>query len=282
MENRKMKILVDGDADIPPVLEGKVAYVPQYVIYNGQSFKATKEFMMSQMEKLLSPENLSTSMPSSGDFEEAIKSLSLPALAIHVSSGISSTYASIMAAAESLGVVDDMYLFDTKTAAAGIGNYVYLAYKLIEKGMSVQEVYKILTHLRDLKKEKTYAVVGDVRFASHGGRVKGLAASAARLMHFMIIVSPDENGHIEVVHKTLGRKKAINYILGEIEKLLKVAKKPMVGISHAWASADANHIGEYVKEIRPDAEIFITYMNATLIAHGGKGTVSVSVLDKQL
>jgi DegV family protein with EDD domain len=274
-----LRIVVDGDADIPPQLEDKVAYVPQYVIYDGVSYKATKELILHKMESMLDPGKLSTSMPSAQDFVDALKELDYPALAIHVSSGISSTYQSIKTAAETVGVLDKLYMFDTKTAASGIGVYVYLAYELLKQGATAREVYDTLVKLRDNRREKTYALVGDVRFALHGGRVRGIAAAAAKAMHFMVVVSPDEEGYIQAIYKTMGRRKAIRYILERARQSLKDAESPIVGISHAWADKDASMIAETLRKERPDASIFVTYMNPTLVAHGGKGTLAVSVLD---
>ncbi len=274
-----LRIVVDGDADIPEELEDKVVYVPQYVIYDGISYRATREMILRDMESFLDPDKLSTSMPSAQDFLDALNKLKYPALAIHVSSGISSTYRSIKAAAEVASVLDKLYMFDTKTAASGIGVYVYFAYSMLRKGHNVEEVYDMLVALRDNEKEKTYAVVGDIRFALHGRRVNGLVVAAAKAMRFVVVVSPDDEGYLQVIYKTMGRKKALRYLVEKTINRLKNAKKPIVGISHAWAERDADMIAKTLKQERPDAYMFVTYMNPTLVAHGGKGTLAVSVLD---
>ena len=278
--NNVKRIIVDGDADIPEELHEKVVYVPQYVIFDGNNYKATKELIQTKMEEMLIPEKLYTSMPSVSDFEEGLKELTYPAIAIYVSSGISSACKSIEVAANNVGVSDQLYMFDTLTAAAGIGNYVYLASKLIDEGYDMPRIYDVLTSIRDRGKEKSFALVGDARFAVRGGRVSGLAARAANAMKFMVIVSPDSEGKLQVIHKTFGRKKAIKYIVDRTLQFLEMAKHPIVGISHAWSEKDALLIRDTLMQYRKDIEYsFVTYMNPTLVAHGGKGTLSVSVLD---
>ena len=273
------RVIVDGDADIPPELYDKVVYVPQYVIYDGVSYKATRELISEKLEDMLIPGKISTSMPSTGDFLEGLKKLDYPAIAIHVSSGISSAYKSLHAAAETIGVVDKLYIFDTLTAAAGIGNYVYAAYTLLEKGINASEVYKILLDMQRNGKVQTLGLVGDARFAAHGGRVSGLAAAAANALRFQVIVSPDEKGVLKVVYKAFGRKKALRYVVKWAKELIEKYERPVVGISHAWCEKDARFVLEELLKTGKIAYHFMTYVNPTLVAHGGKGTISVSVMD---
>ena len=273
------RVIVDGDADIPPELYDKVVYVPQYVISEGVSYKATRELISEKLEEMLIPGKISTSMPSTGDFLEGLKKLQYPAIAIHVSSGISSAYKALRAAAEMLGVVDKLYIFDTLTAAAGIGNYVYAAHTLLENGMDIAEVYRILIDMQKNGKVQTLGLVGDARFAAHGGRVSGLAAAAANALKFQVIVSPDEKGVLKVIYKAFGRKKTLRYIIKWAKELIEKSKRPVVGISHAWCEKDAAFVLEELLKTGKVAYHFMTYVNPTLVAHGGKGTMSVSVMD---
>ncbi len=273
------RIIVDGDADIPPELYDKIVYVPQYVIYEGQSYKATRDLISERLQDMLIPSKISTSMPSAGDFIEGLKKLEYPAITIHVSSGISSAYKALNTATETLAVKDKLYIFDTLTAAAGIGNYVYAAYTLLEKGMKVSEVYRILVEIQKKGKVQTLGLVGDARFAAHGGRVSGLAAAAANALRFQVIVSPDEKGVLGVVYKAFGRKKALRYIIKWAKELITRYDRPVVGISHAWCEKDAHFVLEELLGTGKVAYHFITYVNPTLVAHGGKGTMSISVMD---
>ncbi len=274
-----LSIVVDGTADVPPAIRDKVTVVPLYVIFRGRSHKATPEMIKNDLESMLVPGEISTSMPTVSDFVEVFRSLPKPILVIHVSHNISGTYRAIHTAIEESGYKDEIIAFDTLTTGPGLGSYVWLAHMLREKGKNIDEIVSILTDMRDRGKEHTYAVVGDVRFTLSGGRVSGLAGMAIKAMRIMITISPDESGTLKVVSKSFGRKKAMRVLRNSLAEVLEKAKKPLVGISHAWCEEDAYLLKDYLHALRPDSKFFITPISPTLIAHGGKGTIAGAVLD---
>ncbi|UZN22648.1 DegV family EDD domain-containing protein [bacterium 3DAC] len=274
-----LSIVVDGTADVPPHLKDVITTVPLYVVFRGKSHKATEELLSGEIEHMLVPGEISTSMPTAYDFMEVFRALPKPILVVHVSKNISGTYRAIYAAIDELGYEQEVIPFDTLTAGTGIGLYAWLAHELDKNGKSIEEIISILTEIRDNRKEHTYAVVGDVRFTLSGGRVSGLAGMAARAMRIMITISPDETGTLKVIGKSFGRKKALRLLRKHMAEAIESAKKPLVGISHAWCDEDAHLLKDYLHALRPDAKFFLTTINATLIAHGGKGTIAASVLD---
>ncbi|GEM_PF-1417660 len=274
-----LSIVVDGTADVPPQLKDTITTVPLYVVFRGKSYKATEEMLSGEIEHMLAPGEISTSMPTTNDFMEVFQALPKPILVVHVSKNISGTYRAIHAAIEELGYQDEVIPFDTLTAGTGIGLYAWLAYELDRQGKSVDEIVSILAEMRDNRKEHTYSVVGDVQFTLNGGRVSGFAGLAARAMRIVITISPDETGTLKVIGKSFGRKKALRLLRKHMAEAIENAKRPIVGISHAWCEEDAYLLKDYLHALRPDAKFFLTTINATLIAHGGKGTIAASVLD---
>ena len=272
-------IVVDGTADIPPNLRDDINVVPLYVIFKGRSYKATEKLLKQDIENMLVPGEISTSMPTINDFIEVFQVLSKPILVIHVSKNISGTYRAIRASIEELGYQDRIKAFDTLTTGPGIGVYAWLAHLLREKGKTIDEVIEKLTYLRDSEKSKTYAVIGNIRFTVSGGRVRDIAGIAMKAMRLIVSVSPDRDGNLRVIGKSFGRKKALRLLRKNVVSFLESVRKPIIGISHAWCEEDAYLLKDYLHALRPDAKIFMTPINATLIAHGGKGTIAASVLD---
>ncbi len=272
-------IVVDGTADVPPMIKNDVNLVPLYVVFKGKSYKATEELLSSGIEDMLVPGHISTSMPTAIDFVKVFQSIPKPILVIHVSKNISGTYRAIHAAIEEIPYKDEIFTFDTLTTGTGIGVYAWLAWKLRVQNRPLDAVISILKETREKKKERTYAVVGDIRFTLSGGRVSGIAGMAAKALKLMITIAPDETGTLKVISKSFGRKKALRSLRKYIAEAVESAEKPLVGISHAWCEEDAYLLKDYLHALRPDAEIFVTTINATLIAHGGPGTIATSVID---
>jgi DegV family protein with EDD domain len=268
-------ILVDGTADVPDI-PGLVK-VPLYVIHEGRSYRADK-LDREWFRANLRPGAFSTSMPTTADFEEALRKIDGDVLAIIVSECISGTPRALKMAVENLGISDRVYHFDSGSASVSIGAYAMLAAKLRQQGKSASEVLDILKNVRKSNGHLIAAILGDVRFTLAGGRVRTLAGSVASAIKLVVGVTTNEEGCIVPMFKTFGRKKAMRKIRQALAAKVLEFDHPQVVIGHAWVFDEAVILRDYLKGLNPGADITIVDIGPVITVHGGEKTIAGAVV----
>lgn len=136
-----------------------------------------------------------------------------------LSSGLSATYESACMAAEEVqrkhaGV--HIEVVDTKGATQVHHMVLDDAIELRDRGLRGEEAAKILRE--SVNKIHVLFMVDDLNHLKRGGRVSGIAAAIGTLLKIKPILTFDKEGKLRVVHKAKGARKALEYVLEEIEK----------------------------------------------------------------
>ena len=208
---------------------------------------------------------------------DKVKEAGESAVVITLASKFSGTYQSAVIAAEDY---DNIYVVDSESAAMGSGILVELAFRLLDSGMSAEEIAKTLEE--EKKKIIIVALVDTLEYLKKGGRVSKTVAFAGTLLNIKPVLSVTD-GEINMLGKARGSKMGNNLLVEEIKKAGGVDfSKPVLlgysGISDALLLKyieDSKHIWEGNLD-----EVRYTTVGSVIGTHAGPGAVVVAFFKK--
>ena len=278
----KTRIIVDSTADLMPEYKERVSVVSLTVHFGDQEYidGVTIDHKMFY-EKLVESDVLPTTSQATPDsfmkeFDK-VKEAGESAVVITLASNFSGTYQSAVIAAEDY---DNIYIVDSTSCAMGSGILVELAFKLLDSGMSAEEIAKTLEE--EKKKIIIVALVDTLEYLKKGGRVSKTVAFAGAVLNIKPVISVTD-GEISMLGKARGSKMGNNLLVQEIEKAGGVDfTKPVLlgysGISDALLLKyieDSRHIWEGNLD-----EVRYTTVGSVIGTHVGPGAVVVAFFKK--
>ncbi|QQK81586.1 DegV family protein [Salicibibacter cibi] len=172
----KISIVTDSTAylDEKTLVENEIAVIPLSVVFDQETIPETEIGTEEFYGKMRAHEKLpTTTQPSIGEFIDLYEKLgetSDSILSFHLSSGISGTFETAVAASRSVEDVN-VYPFDSEISCSAQGYYAVEAAKLAREGKTVDEIFESLTSIRDTL--TGYFIVADLNHLHRGGRMSG-------------------------------------------------------------------------------------------------------------
>lgn len=181
-----MEIVTDSGVDLSlapaQIADLHIHVVPLVVSLEGQSYRERVDIQADAFyEKLAHSESMpTTSQPSAGDFATLYRRLAAQnaeILSIHMSSGLSGTFASAQAGA---GMVPEAKVtqVDTKNLSAASGWQVEAAARMARAGWGMERILPLLRKIGEAS--DSLFTLAELKYLIHGGRIshmKGLIAS---------------------------------------------------------------------------------------------------------
>ena len=271
----KTRIIVDSTADLSPEIKARVYTVPLTVHFGQEEYLDgvtidNKTFY----EKLIESDTLpTTSQATPAAFMRELEKAGEAAIVITLASEFSGTHQSAVIAAADY---ENVYVVDSRSAAMGTGILVELAFRLLDEGMSAEEIKQAL----EKEKEKIIivALVDTLEYLKRGGRTSKAVAFAGGVLNIKPVLSVID-GEIQLLGKARGSKMGNNLLIQEINRVGGIDfNKPVLlgysGISDALLLKyieDSRHIWEgNLKEIR------YTTVGSVIGTHVGPGAVVVA------
>lgn len=278
----KTRIIVDSTADLMPDYKKRVNIVPLTVNFGDTEYiDGVTIDHKTFYEKLVESDVLPTTSQATPDafmkeFDK-VKEAGESAVVITLASKFSGTYQSAVIAAEDY---DNIYVVDSSSCAMGSGILVELAFRLLDSGMSAEEIAKTLEE--EKKKIIIVALVDTLEYLKKGGRVSKTVAFAGTLLNIKPVISVTD-GEINMLGKARGSKMGNNLLVEEIKKAGGVDfSKPVLlgysGISDALLLKyieDSKHIWEGNLD-----EVRYTTVGSVIGTHAGPGAVVVAFFKK--
>lgn len=215
-------------------------------------------------------------------FEQYLRQ-GLDVLYLGFSSGLSGSYNnSVMAAAELRQKYPERQILcvDTVCAAAGQGLLVLLAARLQRDGAPI-------TAVRDWTEQKKtclneFFTVDDLNHLKRGGRVSPALAFAGSMLNIKPCLLVDRMGRLENVAKIRGRKKALEWVVEQMQQQCDGAPEaPLAFVVHADCPDDGQTLLEMIQKVYPDLELQLMDLGPVIGAHTGPGLVAVTFLGKE-
>ena len=280
------KIITDSCCDLPQQMVSNLdlCVVPLSVEMDGRAFSEGEMTPKALYDHLRAGKLPKTSAVNPDGWASAIR----PALenrqdvlVMAFSSGLSATYQSAVIAADELREEfpdRKLIVIDTLCAAIGQGLLVWHAARLRGEGKSIEETAAwIEDHKRNLCH---WVTVEDLMHLKRGGRVSAATAVVGTMLSIKPIIRVDDNGKLENVGKTRGRKAAMNHLLEQMAESQIAELNDTVCIGHGDCLADAEYLAEQIRSRFGVKNVIINYVGAVIGAHTGPGVVFIAFFGK--
>lgn len=217
-----------------------------------------------------------TSQPTPHQFKEFYQKIAKKGdtvLSMHVTSKLSGTYDSAVAAARELGGKFKIIPFDSLNGSAGLGMMCRDARLMDRAGAGVDKIVKRMEAIRD-----TLSIVlalDTLEYARMSGRVKTLQAALASLLNVKPIVVL-QDGVLHMAEKVRTRRASLDHVVEMLVEKYK-DKKVNVAVVHARDPQAGNSMLEQVRQRFNIKDLIMTDLSISLTAQFGPGTVGLIV-----
>lgn len=275
----KVAVMTDSTAYIPAEIreQENIHMVPLSVVFGEETYQEEIDISTEVFyKKLKEVENLpTTSQPSIGyvtvKLEELAKDYDA-VISIHLSSGISGTYQSVVSAGEMVDGID-VYAYDSEISAMAQGFYVLEAAQMSKNGNTAKE---IIARLDEMKQTlRAYFMVDDLTNLQRGGRLSSAQALIGGLLQIKPILH-FEDKVIVPFEKIRTRKKAINRIMGMLDEIAATGKDLKVTFIHGNDEQAAENLRDSFLEKYPNMDTSISYFGPVIGTHLGEGALGVA------
>lgn len=273
-----VRIVTDGAADLPEGWESEfdIQVIPINIHFGEQTYLQYIEMDLEGFYNKVSTSSVfpKTSQPSPHQFVEFYKNVARPGdtvLSIHVTSKLSGTYASAVAAADELKGEFNIITLDSTGGSIGIG-FMCRAARLMERaGKSVEEILQYLEAVRG--KIQIILTLDTLEYARRSGRVGTLSAALASVLNVKPIAKL-ENGVVNMVDKVRTRKVALAKVL-EMGKEAFGDQPVHLGVMHARDPESARSLMEDAQKIFNCRDVVMADLSVSLAINFGPGTVGL-------
>ena len=137
-------------------------------------------------------------------------------------------------------------LIDSLNASLAQGILAIYASIMREKGMEIDEVADFLETC--VGKMNGIFTVGDLKYLSRTGRIKGSVATIGNMLKIKPILKGDKDGYIVTYKKVRGRKAALNTLVDLVCNNIVEPEKQIIGIAHADAYKESLYVMNKIQE----------------------------------
>jgi DegV family protein with EDD domain len=271
-------IVTDGAADVPVAWEKEfgIDIIPINIQFGEKTYLQNVELDSEGFYKLVDETGKipKTSQPSPHQFTEFYKKIAQKGdtiLSVHVTSKLSGTYASAVAAAQELKDMFNVIPVDSKGGSLGLGFMCREARKMDQAGKTPDQIVRYLEGIRD--RVRVILTLDTLDYARMSGRVGTLSAALASILNVKPIAVL-KDGLVDMVEKVRTRKAALDRILEMAEE--EFGKQPIyLGIVHARDFASGNALMAEAKKRFNSKDTELIDLSISLAANFGPGTVGL-------
>jgi DegV family protein with EDD domain len=276
-----VRIVTDSTADLSPALVGRydIAVVPLSVVHQGNSYRDGIDMDGAALLDTVSRTGMlpTTAAPAMADFMAAFSGAD-QALYVGISSQFSSSLQHArLAAAECDGA--RIVVVDSLNLSTGIGLLAIKAAEWRDEGLGVDEIGLRLRAA--VPKVHTAFVIETTEYLYKGGRCSALQNIVGSLLHIRPIIGVEPDGTMGVRAKIHGsRKKALDYLLADLEQHRAVLDPARVFVTHSGCDADAEALARAVEDMVHPREVLITRAGCVVTSHCGPDTIGILYMER--
>jgi DegV family protein with EDD domain len=279
-----IKIVTDSTAYLPPDLIAKydIRVVPARIHFGTVSYTEGVDITNEEFYKKLSTGNQipTTSQPAVGDFLRVYSELARrgrPILSIHVSSKLSATVSSALAARSYLPDAQ-IDVIDSLSTVMGLGMITLAAARAADKGHSLPEITMRVAEL--IQRMNVLFAVDTLEYLRKGERIGGASALVGSLLNIKPILYL-KDGRMEVLAKARTRARALRRLLELMEERLPMGTPAHVAVMHAQAAEEALVLEKEIRSRFNCAEVYFSEIGPTIGTHLGPGAVVLAFYSEQ-
>ena len=274
------KLLVDSSSDIPfdRASAAGIITVPMPVNIEGKTFLEGVDLSIKDFNAQFHTfkEIPKTSQPNPATLlEQYEKALSegYEVVAIHLSSALSSTFATAQMVRDQTSAPEKVHIIDSLGASFGYGLLALSAQEILASAGSWAEAEaKILA----IRKNMRYVFTLDtLEYLVKGGRVSKTAGFIGGLLDVKPILHITPDGRIEPFAKVRSRRSAIRKLISVMEQEITHPEQQVLGISHSACLEDAHFLADEIRRLFTVKDIWISEIGCVVGSHTGPGTLAL-------
>lgn len=235
-------------------------------------------------EKLKSGVRVKTSQVSMGEVRDVFTKLlseNNDVIYIAFSSGMSGGCANIKTLAEELKKTyskNKLTVIDSLSGGGGQGLLLYYANKMNDEGKSYDEIVEWL----ETNKHRVHHtfIVDDLTNIKNSGRISAVTAFIGSVLHIKPVMTIDDNGHVAIIAKSLGRKKAILEMIKIFEKNYIPEDNDFILIGHTNEIAEAENLANIIKNKTKNVPIKFGCIDKLVSANAGYNALAIYYIGK--
>lgn len=290
------QIFVDSAANLPAVTAKKYdIHVISFVnLVNGKELVCYDPDLSPEEERAKGKTyydamragcEIKTGLISTANFEDAFRTAleaDQDVIYFSLSKNISGNYNSARLAAEELldeyGGRRKIRLVDSLNASLAQGILAIYASEMRDKGMNVDETADLLETY--VGKMNGVFTVGDLKFLSHTGRIKGSVAFVGNMLKIKPILRGNKEGYIVSYKNVRGRKAVLNELIHLFCETIENPEDQIVGIAHADAYEDSLYVMEEIQKKVKVRDFINTSYDYCTGSHVGPDTIALFYMAK--
>ncbi len=273
-----LRIVTDGAADVPAGWEKEydINVIPINIQFGEKNYLQYIDLDNEGFYKLVDDTKKipKTSQPSPHQFAEFYKKVAAKGdtiLSVHVTSKLSGTYASAVAAVEEVKDMFKVIPVDSAGGSLGLGLMCREARKMDRAGKSVEQIVKYLEGIRE--RVRILLTLDTLEYARMSGRVGTFSAALASLLNVKPIAEL-RDGLVNMVEKVRTRKAALERILDMAAE--EFGMQPIfLGVMHARDLEAGNALMAEAKKRFNARDAVLADLSISLAANFGPGTVGL-------
>ena len=279
------EIYVDASIDVENsyITDNNIHFIPMKYMIDDQEYvmdrQQTEEELDHFYQKMKDGSITGTSQITPYTYEQVFRKEAEQGhnvLYLCLSSGLSSTYASSLNAAQS--VMEDfpdvkIESVDTLGATGGVGLLLMQAIKGRDEGKTISET---AAYLRQIAPNIGFwFMVEDLEYLKRGGRVSATAAFAGNVLNLKPVLKINDEGKLINISKQRGVQRAVKYLLECYEGSYDDTISSDVIVAHAVCKERAEKMRDEILRINPGAKVQICPMGPVIGSHTGPGFAAI-------
>ena len=203
-------------------------------------------------------------------------------LYVHFSRQMSATFNSCDAAIKTLLTKYPerrIQLIDTKAISISSLLTCIRIGELVNEGKTIDEIVAVSEDI--VMTSSVYFYADNLKFFARSGRVSGFSAFMGGMIGVKPIIYMSSEGKMVSIDSAIGRRKALDKILGYVEKKQDDFKKYPVLIAHADSLALVDEFVAKLKEKFGEFEYTVVDVNPTAGCHCGPDVIGIAFHDKE-
>jgi DegV family protein with EDD domain len=213
-----------------------------------------------------------TAAPSPGAFQDAFEAAAGDGydgvICLTISSGVSATYQSALAAAEAMSSRIPVRVVDTRTLSMGQGLMCLAVAEAAAAGTGLDELASLADDL--VGRTRLFGVVDTLDHLQRGGRIGGLTALVGSMLSIKPVIEV-KDGVVEQESKQRTRARSLQYLTDLVKR-----EAPLDRLAVAdGAAADIDVVLGQLKGIEVAHEMLVVQLGPVVGTHAGPGTIGV-------
>lgn len=275
-----VRFVCDSTNDLPVAFREahRLIVVPLKVVFGDQSLIDGVDIDAKTFYDRMRREtrNPTTSQPTPSEFEAAFREAGADGSSVVctcMSSEMSGTWQSAMAAQQAVAGEVDVHVVDTRTVSIGHHNILTAVIPLAEGGATAAEV---VTRIDDLiRRQRSVFTVATLEYLKRGGRIGGARALLGSVLDIKPVLQVLD-GSIAEYKKVRTSSRALEALAQElISAVGETGRRAHAVVGHADRMEDARRLAETVAP-HCDGTPDLIDIGPIVGAHAGPGTIGMS------